>query len=579
LGYTEAELSKLTFKDITHSDHLARDAESIQNLARGEIQSYKTEKRYITKSGAVVSGAVTVTALHDASGKHMRSLVVLEDISQRIRAEAALRGSEQRIRTFLDSTSDMAFMKDENFRHSIANHALCKFFGKTESEIIGKTDFDLMDEQDAAKCRKTDEQTLISNGLVITEEVVGGRYFETMKFPVKLEEGKNGIGAYIRDITERKIAEEAMQRTVKLESLGVLAGGIAHDFNNLLTGIFGYIDLARSSSKDTKTTEYLEATLATMNRAKALTLQLLTFAKGGHPVQRITSLPPLIREAAQFALSGSNISCKFFFDENLNPCNIDKNQIGQVIDNIVINAQQAMPNGGTIEISARNSSLGEKEHPSLSKGEYVKVSIKDNGIGIPKDIMPRIFDPFYTTKTKGHGLGLATCYSIVNRHGGCIDVESEPSNGSMFHVYLPASTKARVAEAPVIVNRKGSGAVLVVDDEEVIRDTVQKMLESLGYAVVCKNDGKEAVDFFKSETPKLKFSAIIFDLTIPGGMGGMEAVKEIRKVNKEIAVFVASGYADNSVMKNPAQYGFTASISKPFTIAELSEMLRAAQGI
>jgi CheY-like chemotaxis protein len=362
----------------------------------------------------------------------------------------------------------------------------------------------------------------------------------------------------------------------KLESIGVLAGGIAHDFNNLLTGIFGYIDLARSVSKDAHAKEYLEATIATMNRARALTQQLLTFAKGGAPVQKITPLDPFVREAAQFALSGSNILCRFNLAKDLWPCNIDKNQIGQVIDNIIINAQQAMPNGGAIQVTAANISFGENEHPPLAKGDYVKVSIKDFGIGIPTDIMPRIFDPFYTTKTKGHGLGLATCYSIINRHGGCIEVESELGKGSTFHVYLPASSEAIAADADTAGKHKGSGTIIVMDDEEVVRAAFRKMLESLGYTVVCKSDGREALDVYMSETKaKRTFAAIIFDLTVPGGMGGLEAVKEVRKLDKALPVFVTSGYADDPVMKNPADYGFTASISKPFTIEELSEMLFA----
>jgi CheY-like chemotaxis protein len=332
------------------------------------------------------------------------------------------------------------------------------------------------------------------------------------------------------------------------------------------------MDLARLESKDPKITEYFEKMLATMKRAKALTLQLLTFSKGGAPVQKITPLTPFIQESAQFALSGSNISCRFSLADDLHQCNIDKDQIAQVIDNIVINAQQAMPDGGTIEISAVNLSFKEKEHPSLSKGDYVKVSIKDTGVGIPREILPRIFDPFYTTKLKGHGLGLAMCYSIINRHGGCIDVESQPGKGSTFHVYLPASSEAAAAKAATVNTHKGSGTIIVMDDEAVLRDTIRQMLELMGYTVICKGNGKEAVDFFMSETPK-RFAAMIFDLTVPGGMGGLEAVTEIRKSDKEIPIFVSSGYAENSVMKNPVEYGFTASIAKPFTLGDLSEML------
>ncbi len=285
-------------------------------------------------------------------------------------------------------------------------------------------------------------------------------------------------------------------------------------------------------------------------------------------------MTPFIEDTARFALSGSTISCKFSLPENLWPCNIDKDQIGQVIDNIVINAQQAMPNGGDIEITARNISFGEKEHPPLAKGDYVKVSIKDHGIGIPKDIIPRIFDPFYTTKTKGHGLGLATCYSIITRHEGCIEVESEQGKGSTFHVYLPASPESVVKETVATGRHKGSGTILVMDDEEVVRDTLRQMLESMGYTVVCRNDGEAAVDFYGGEMrAKRQCSGMIFDLTVAGGMGGIETVKKIRNLNKEIPIFVASGYTDDAVMKNPADYGFTASISKPFTLAELSEML------
>jgi CheY-like chemotaxis protein len=256
-------------------------------------------------------------------------------------------------------------------------------------------------------------------------------------------------------------------------------------------------------------------------------------------------------------------------------CNYDSNQIGQVIDNLIINAQQAMPMGGTITISARNISLAEKEHPLLAEGDYVRISVKDSGIGIPKELLKKIFDPFFTTKTKGHGLGLATCYSIINRHNGCIDVYSEPGRGSVFHVYLPAAKESVLdATTKTREQHKGSGTFLVMDDEEVLRETISDMLSALGYTVVCKENGKDAVDYVVAELKADRaISAMIFDLTVPGGMGGKAAIEEIRKVNNEIPAFVASGYADDPIMKNPAEYGFTASICKPFRRAELMEML------
>ncbi|MFO7735897.1 MAG: ATP-binding protein, partial [bacterium] len=297
---------------------------------------------------------------------------------------------------------------------------------------------------------------------------------------------------------------------------------------------------------------------------------------GGAPVQKVQKVFPFVKETAQFALSGSNISCHYDASQDLWACNFDKNQIGQVVDNIVINAKQAMPEGGTVEITARNTTLAEKEHPVLAKGSYVRISIKDNGIGIPSGMLTKIFDPFFTTKSEGHGLGLATCYSIVNRHGGSIDVDSNLGEGSIFHVYLPAEIKAvPVSSVEQTGSRhKGIGTFLVMDDEEVMRETIGAMLESFGYSVVCKDNGKDAVDYFASELKENKLlSGMIFDLTVPGNMGGKEAVKEVRKIDTEIPVFVVSGYADGPVMKNPVEYGFTASICKPFRRTKLMEML------
>ena len=559
------------------------------------LETWKRDGLLESADRALTSGKPVIREIHNASsfGKTVwfktslapfaaagenHFLFLIEDISERKQAEYALRESEEKYRNLVDNANQIII---------VAQDGLIKFVNRKGIDLWGYTEQESMSRPFLEFVHPEDRHLIMENhARLIKGDLIQQRYeFRVVTAdgricwveinPVPIEwKGKPATLDLLTDITQHKRIEEELQKAQKLESLGVLAGGIAHDFNNLLTGIFGYIDLARSVSKDPKSTEYLEATLAAMNRARALTLQLLTFAKGGAPVQKITPLVPFIQDAAQFALSGSNISCKFFLAQNLWPCNIDKNQIGQVIDNIVINGQQAMPNGGDMEITAKNISLANKEHPPLSEGDYVKVSIKDSGIGISKDIMPRIFDPFYTTKTKGHGLGLATCYSIINRHGGCIDVESETGKGSTFHLYLPASRESAVLEAAAAARHKGCGTIVVMDDEEIIRDTVRQMLEAMGYTVVCMNDGKEALDFYVSETRAgRQCSAMIFDLTVPGGMGGIQAVKEVRKLNKEIPVFVISGYADDPVLKNPVNYGFTASISKPFTITELSDML------
>jgi two-component system, cell cycle sensor histidine kinase and response regulator CckA len=271
---------------------------------------------------------------------------------------------------------------------------------------------------------------------------------------------------------------------------------------------------------------------------------------------------------------------QFEVQDDLWLCEVDKNQISQVVENFVINAQQAMPNGGTITVSAQNISLSANEHASLPAGKYVQLSIQDEGVGIPEDFLPRIFDPYYTTKPKGHGLGLTTCYSIITRHGGDIDVESEPGKGSTFNLYLPASVKsAETSGGKSTGKHAGQGTFLVMDDEEAIRLITKKMLESLGYTVVLKENGQGAVEFFETELKaNRKVAGMIFDITIPGGMGGKEAIAEIRKLCSETPAFVASGYSTDPIMANPTEYGFTASIRKPYRMADLSEMLEKHLG-
>jgi PAS domain S-box-containing protein len=384
------------------------------------------------------------------------------------------------------------------------------------------------------------------------------------------------------DITNQRVAEEQhrkyeqqLQQTQKLESLGILAGGIAHDFNNLLGGIYGYIDLAGEGTNNEELSLYLSKAMNTIERARGLTQQLLTFAKGGVPIKKVGPLFPFVKETAQFALSGSNVTCKFEIPSDLSTCDFDRNQIGQVIDNIVINAKQAMPDGGTIVLTAYNVIIALNEHPFLASGDYIRISIKDYGIGMSKELLNRVFDPFYTTKATGHGLGLASCYSIVKQHGGCIDVESEPSKGSTFHVFLPASREliSSSSETSTTIH-KGSGIFLVMDDEEVMQETFRAILEMLGYTVECRKNGKEAIDFVFSEMKaNREIAGMVFDLTVPGGMGGIEAIGEIRKMGLKTPVFVTSGYAEDPIMANPSSYGFTASICKPFRKSELSEML------
>jgi PAS domain S-box-containing protein len=383
------------------------------------------------------------------------------------------------------------------------------------------------------------------------------------------------------DITEKIKYQEAIQRNDKLDSLGILAGGIAHDFNNLLAGLFAYLSLARDhSASDLKTVGYLNKALAAFERAKDLTRQLLTFSKGGTPEKRTGHLGPLVKESAEFALSGSNVKASFFLEADLPTCEFDANQVGQVIDNLVINAQQALTQGGEISVTVRAVSLRDGDHPRLKPGTYVEVTVADNGPGIPPSILPHIFDPFFTTKPKGNGLGLSTCYSIVQRHDGTVDVETEVGRGTRFRVLLPASTQHVLPLPPATVGaHSGRGTILVLDDEELLRDLTTEWLGGMGYRVVATSDGLEAlVALDKGPPAGGDWAAALLDLTVPGGMGGKEAAADIRRRLPFLPVFATSGYSEDPVMANPEGYGFTGSLRKPYLREELGGMLERYLG-
>jgi CheY-like chemotaxis protein len=310
-------------------------------------------------------------------------------------------------------------------------------------------------------------------------------------------------------------------------------------------------------------------------RAAKLAQQLLTFSKGGAPVKKTALLGDIVKESTGFALSGSNVKCRHYIDKDLWPCSVDSGQISQVINNLVINADQAMPEGGVIEIRVKNVVVSSKDALPLEEGKYVRVTVKDQGIGISKQHISKIFDPYYTTKQKGSGLGLATCYSIVVRHDGHIAVESEPGVGTSFHIYLPAT--------PGRVRKKGkekgkaalpAGRVLVMDDEPTVLEAAVLVLESLGQEAQGAADGSEAVKLYKRAMKSGKpFDAVILDLTVPGGMGGRETVEKLQKIDPEIKAIVSSGYSNDPVMANFKEYGFSGVVSKPYQIEEIKNVL------
>lgn len=377
-------------------------------------------------------------------------------------------------------------------------------------------------------------------------------------------------------VDENARIEEELFRARQLESLGLLAGGIAHDFNNLLAAILMNTTLAKKySPPDSKAHLRLEGVENACIRAKDLTQQLLTFSKGGAPVTKVTSIADLIGDSARFVFRGSKTRCSFLLCEDLWPVEVDEGQISQVIHNLAINADQAMPDGGTVVISTENIVIPPGSRLSLTPGRYVEISVKDSGTGIEKEQLSKIFTPYFTTKKSGNGLGLATSYSIINKHHGLIEVESEVGTGTTFRIYLPASDRV-VPEAGKRVEEEinGSGRILVMDDDEFVLSVTGEVLVNAGYQVGYAPGGAEAIEMYlAAQAADEPFDLVIMDLTIPGGMGGAEAIKKLLEIDPDVKAIAASGYAQGAIMSDFKCFGFRGVLAKPFQIDELCRLV------
>ena len=387
------------------------------------------------------------------------------------------------------------------------------------------------------------------------------------------------------EIEERKQAEEELLKVKKLESVGILAGGIAHDFNNLLTIILGNIEMAKDDIKpEVGISECLTEAEKASIQAQALTKQLITFSKGGTPIKKIGSIENLVKKTTDYSLSGSNVKYNFLILHDLWPIEFDEDQMKHAINNIIVNAVESMPDEGTVDVRAENFNITAKQNLSLLEGKYVKISIRDHGVGIPKEHLSQIFDPYFSTKEmgiqKGMGLGLATTYSIINRHGGHITVESEVGVGTTFTLFLPALEKDIRELKPIEIHEPEkpsirTGRILVMDDEESIRNLSKQRLGRLGYESELAKNGAQAIEFYKKSMDSRKpFDAVILDLTVKGGMGGKDVIKAILKIDPKVKAIVSSGYSNDPVMTNFKEYGFTGALPKPNTKKELIEALK-----
>lgn len=491
--------------------------------------------------------------------------------------------SERKFRTFFDNANDAIMIFELEGTLLEANQIACANLGYSRQELLSSSIFDLISPEFATELPQHLAE-MKQSGKQIFESAYLKR--SGTLIPVELSctlfecNNRSAILAVARDISERKRMEGELLKIERLESIGVLAGGIAHDFNNILASILGNINLARLDTELKNETQTLleEAEKASL-RARDLTQQLLTFAKGGNPVKELTSLPEVIRDCAHFILRGSNVSCHYEFDSELWYVAIDKSQISQVIQNLIINARQAMSHGGRITIHCHNVRAPQQVPQVSPDGRYLKIVIKDEGDGIPARIIDKIFDPYFTTKQQGSGLGLAVSHSIIVKHGGHIFASSTPDTGTSFTFYLPASSAPNQAIAPPLPgplhpSRPSSARIMIMDDEPMVIQVTLAILKNLGYDGISALDGHEAIHLYReAQEANNDIDVVIMDLTIPGGMGGKEAAQKILALNPTAKIMVSSGYSNDPVMANFRYYGFQAAVSKPFQIGELSDAI------
>jgi PAS domain S-box-containing protein len=582
-GGTEASLQLLT--EMMPRDDRERFTEAVKETLYTN-KPYSIDYRVTLKDGSVKTLHARAVVIRNKDGKPLIFRGTSQDVTDLRKIETALRNSRDFVESILDTVDEAFIVIDRDYVITMANNAYARQVNMPLRDIIGKHCHEIS-HQSSKPCFESGEDCSVRHcfetgepySCVHRHKSKDGSilYVETKAFPLKDPSG-NVISAIevINNITDKHLLEEQILRTQKLEAVGLLAGGIAHDFNNLLQGVFGSISMAKLfSDKEGKAYAMIEVAEKALYQATNLTKQLLTFSKGGEPLKKVIGLPSVIDDAARFALSGSNVDYRSVSDERLWPVEADEGQITQVINNIVLNACESMPEGGTVRIEMRNVLIDETVGLPLKKGKYVQVDIRDSGTGIPESHLSKIFDPYFTTKKKGSGLGLATSYSIIGRHGGVITVSSQLGAGSTFSIYLPASEQRLSAhETPKKDLVAGKGRILVMDDEELVRTIAGHMISRLGYDVDFAENGEEAIEKYSGAMKTGRpFDAVILDLTIRAGMGGEETIRKIAELNPAVKAVVSSGFSDDDIVSNYRDYGFRAVLSKPYRIEALSEVL------
>jgi len=582
IDHSPVEFSPINQPDGSPSSSKA--AVVINAAFEGRKQSFLWRHKKI--DGTTFDAEVSLTLMKSDIGPVLFGS--MRDVTERLRSDHMLSAAKERLSVTLTSISEGVITTDLYGQTELINPTALDIIGMELHNAIGRHITEILVLQpDFAPLLVTDPSSeamrlgkpfISPYSALIANSRNEHRPVKYGASPMRDRSGRI-IGAVvtIRDVSETERLEKALLNTQRIESLGVLAGGIAHDFNNLLAGLFGYVEMGQrhlNAGRYEKANNCLTHVLSVFDKARSLTQQLLTFSKGGDPIKKVFSITSLLEATIPFASSGGMLKIESSIETNLPDVEADEGQLGQVIDNIIINAKQAMPNGGVLRIRASNA-VNDKP-PTIKAQSCIKIEFEDDGPGIPNKIIGKLFDPFFTTKPTGNGLGLSTAFSIIRKHGGHIEAESSAFGGALFRIWLPATGtfSSPIQKKVPNVNNKFMGSVLVMDDDPLIRETLSDSLTSLGLECVVTNDGNSALLAYKQAFSEDKrFSLVILDLAIPGGMGGRETLKNILSIDPAANVVATSGYVEDPILAKPHLYGFKGALPKPSTSIEIGTIV------